>query len=162
MKRYSAAFAALALACGGGDHQSAESGVPQTAAPGARSAAAAPAAATGTVHDVDMLVTPDGQYVFRPADLTIQAGDAVRWKNVSGFPHNVAFYENRIPEGAKVVLEAVYNADPGKLGPLSGRLLLQANEVYEVSFAGAPAGTYAYFCTPHEALGMKGTITVTP
>ncbi|MGZ5043019.1 MAG: plastocyanin/azurin family copper-binding protein, partial [Usitatibacter sp.] len=27
-------------------------------------------------------------------------------------------------------------------------------------FGGASKGTYHYFCTPHLALGMKGTITV--
>jgi plastocyanin len=29
-----------------------------------------------------------------------------------------------------------------------------------MSFAGAPKGTYRYFCTPHLAMGMKATITV--
>jgi plastocyanin len=32
--------------------------------------------------------------------------------------------------------------------------------VYEISFAGAPEGTYAYVCTPHEMVGMLATLTV--
>ncbi|MBC7674237.1 MAG: hypothetical protein H7247_17600 [Polaromonas sp.] len=34
------------------------------------------------------------------------------------------------------------------------------NEAYVVSFAKVPAGTYAYQCTPHAAMNMKGVITV--
>jgi plastocyanin len=33
---------------------------------------------------------------------------------------------------------------------------------YQMSFAGAPAGKYDYFCLPHEALGMKASLTLQP
>ena len=41
-------------------------------------------------------------------------------------------------------------------------LLQNANETYEISFAGIPPGVYKYHCTPHLAMNMVGTITVTP
>lgn len=111
-----------------------------------------------------MLLTADGNYVYRPASLTIKVGDKVRWLNVSGFPHNVAFYDGQIPSGAKDYLTNIFQGSTGqgKIGPMSGRLMLQANEVFEITFAGAPTGTYNYYCTPHEALGMKATLTVQP
>ena len=39
-------------------------------------------------------------------------------------------------------------------------LLIAPNDAYTVSFAGTKAGTYKFYCTPHLALGMKGTVTV--
>jgi plastocyanin len=157
-----ATLAVVAMACGGGggEQASQESSPAMSAQP---EAAAAPTmGGTGAVHEVRMLMTQDGRYVYEPATLTIKVGDTVRWLNVSGFPHNVAFYANQIPAGAEAMLTAAFAKDAGKLGPLSGRLMLQPNETYEISFAGAPAGAYGYFCTPHEALGMKATLTVQP
>lgn len=129
----------LGLACGG------------TPAP-----APAPSHA-GDLHVVEMLVTPDGQYVYQPSTLSIRVGDRVRWVNVSGGPHNVAFYPDSVPPGAADVLNA---AMQNRLSDLTSPLLFEAEAVYEVSFAGAPAGTYGYFCSPHELLGMKAGLTV--
>ena len=47
-----------------------------------------------------------------------------------------------------------------RTGDLSGPYLMNLNQDYSVSFAGAPKGTYGYFCLPHRALGMVGVITV--
>lgn len=158
-------FAALALttfACGGGGEQAGQqtqAAAMQPAQPQPSAAAQAASSGMGTVHEVEMLLTQDGNYVYRPASLTIKVGDTVRWLNVSGFPHNIAFYENQIPAGAKDYLIKAMPAE-GKIGPLSSRLMLQPNETYEISFSGAPTGTYNYYCTPHEALGMKGTLTI--
>lgn len=154
MRRWIAAAALVALACGGG----ADSDEPaESAAPAADAVADAPVAQSGTVHEVRMLLTADGQYVYQPATLSIRTGDRVRWVNVSGGPHNVAFYRDRVPGGAADFLTAMMT---DQISPLSGKLMIQANEAYEISFAGAPAGTYAYFCTPHEMLGMVAELTV--
>jgi len=107
-------------------------------------------------HRVQML-QQGAQYLFRPAALTIRTGDVVEFVNVSGFPHNVQFVGNRIPQGAADVLN---RAMPNRLGPLQGPMLTQPNAVYTISFAGAPAGTYDMFCLPHQALGMTARITV--
>lgn len=110
------------------------------------------------VHEVRMMLSEDGSYVYEPARLSIQKGDRVRWINVSGWPHNVAFRPGGIPDGAAPVLDA---AMADRMADLTGPLLLRANAVYEVSFADAPAGTYDYFCTPHQMLGMTAQLTVT-
>lgn len=115
-----------------------------------------PAATTGTAHDINMML--DGStYKYDPATVTIKAGDVVRFHDMSGGPHNVQFYADSIPTGAAAALDA---GMPDKTGSLAGPLLTEANQVYTVSFANAPAGTYKFYCLPHQAMGMKGEITV--
>lgn len=150
-----AALVIVMTACRGGDTGEAveTGGRPEVAAmPGA-----AQRVETGTVHDVQMLGTPDGRFMYQPASLTIRRGDRVRWINVSGGPHNVAFHANQVPEGAAAFLRAAMTR---RIDDLAGELLFQANAVYEIGFAGAPAGIYNYFCTPHEMLGMTGQLTI--
>lgn len=155
-------------ACGGGD-DSATSG-DTAAGAGATSAATTPAAtpttggaaaapATGTTHEVQM-VMEGTTYKFVPENITIKQGDAVKWTMVSGAPHNVAFDPAKITDAtAKSQLTANM---PNQMSELSGPMLMKANETYTVSFAGVPAGTYDYFCTPHIAMNMVGRVTVTP
>ena len=49
---------------------------------------------------------------------------------------------------------------PNPMSPLTSPLFNNPGESYTVSFAGVPKGTYKFFCTPHQALGMHGQITV--
>jgi plastocyanin len=162
MRKFFAALALATLACAGGE----QAGEMETQAADMQPcepqpcAASEPMGGTGTVHQVEMLLTADGQYVYQPATLTIKVGDTVRWLNVSGFPHNVAFYENQIPGGAKDYLTGIYQSKQGNIGAISGRLMTQPNDSFEITFAGAPTGAYSYYCTPHEALGMKATLTI--
>jgi plastocyanin len=106
--------------------------------------------------DVKMLGDAKG-YRFDPASLTIKSGDGVRWTVVSGLPHNVTFWPDSIPSGAASVLQSAMQQT---IGPLTGPLLMAQNQTYTISFAGAPAGTYHYYCTPHLALGMIGKLIV--
>jgi plastocyanin len=140
---------ALALAaCGGKGEQKAAD---QAAAP-----AAQPAAPAGASHEVDMEF--DGKVAkFVPAELTIKSGDVVKWVVKSGPPHNVAFYPDSVPAGAADVLN---KAMTETIAPLSGPMKIAIGDTYEISFAGAPAGDYKYFCTPHLPFGMHGKITV--
>ncbi|MDH4131912.1 MAG: plastocyanin/azurin family copper-binding protein [Gemmatimonadota bacterium] len=142
--------AATLVGCGkGGEQQQAE----QQAAPAAE--AAAPAM-TGATHEVAMEF--DGKVgSFVPAELTIKAGDVVKFVVKSGPPHNVAFWSDSIPAGAADVLNSTMKET---MAPLTGPLKVGMGEAYEMSFAGAPAGEYKYFCTPHLTFGMKAKITV--
>jgi len=149
---------AIALAaCGGEKKPEAQSTTTTTAAP--EQPAAAPAAAPaagGTTHDVNMVL--DGNaYKYVPADLTIKAGDVVRFHNKSGGPHNVSFWTDSIPSGAADVLKGTM---PDQMAPLEGPLLTEPDAIYTISFAGAPTGEYKFYCLPHLALGMKGKLTV--
>ncbi len=154
--------AAIVLgACGGGDKAKTDS----AAAPAAEAAAApaaAPAAAgamapiTGTTHEVKMIGDEKG-YRFEPAELTIKAGDGVKFVMVTGGPHNVAFDPAVVPAAGKAQLSANM---PEQSGELSGKMLITAGEAYTISFGGVAAGTYDFHCTPHLAMNMKGKITV--
>ena len=147
-------------ACSGGDTPGGTTDSAATSTPAATptttTGTATKAPATGKVHEVKM--TGDGtKYQFEPADITIKAGDAIKWVMVSGAPHNVAFDPAEIQASAKPQLMA--NMD-NQMSELSGPLLQNAGETYEVSFANVPPGKYNYFCTPHLAMNMRGTITV--
>jgi plastocyanin len=98
------------------------------------------------------------RYLYEPANFTVRPGDVVEFVNVSGFPHNVQFDPAKIPQGARAFLERAMTNRMGNT--LGNQMMTRANEVYRINFAGAPTGTYDYFCLPHQALGMKGVITV--
>ncbi|HSE27590.1 MAG TPA: plastocyanin/azurin family copper-binding protein [Gemmatimonadales bacterium] len=148
-----AGLVVLAAACGG--EKKAEDAATMTPE---QPAAETPApATTGTTHDVNM-VLEGTSYKYVPNELTIKAGDVIRFHNVSGGPHNVDFWADSIPAGAAAVLNT---AMPDRMGELSGPLLVEANAVYTISFAGAPAGEYKFYCLPHLAMGMTGKLTIT-
>jgi plastocyanin len=153
------AVATLAVfaACGGGDQAAETPAETPAAAPAEAPAAAATATeVTGTTHVVQMLGDDKG-YRFEPADITIKAGDAIRFEMVSGGPHNVAFDAATLSPEAKTALIAGL---PNPMAELSSQMLLNAGESVVINFANVPAGTYDYVCTPHLAMGMKGKITV--
>jgi plastocyanin len=120
--------------------------------------AAAPAPPTGKTIEVKMLGDEKG-YRFDPATITVKAGDAIKFTNVTGGPHSVGFDPAKIPPAVQPQLAANMPGDHS-MGPLEGPMLLQPNETYVISFAKIPAGSYDFHCTPHLALGMKGVITV--
>jgi len=123
------------------------------AAVGAASGTAA-AQEGGTTHTVDMT----DQLVFDPEELTIAPGDTVVWENVGNVGHSVTAYEEDIPEEADYFASGGFDAEqPARDGyPSQGDI--PGGESYEHTFD--VAGTYEYFCIPHEAVGMVGTITV--
>jgi plastocyanin len=174
------ASAAIVGACGGGGgdkaatpggtDNSASTSAASTPAAGSSAGASAPAATgtatplpiTGKTVEVKMIGDEKG-YRFEPASLTIKVGDGIKFINVTGGPHNLAF--NTEPEASKAQLDANMPAQTGagpsaKLGELSGPLLTAANDTYTVSFAGLKPGVYDFNCTPHLALNMKGQVTV--
>jgi plastocyanin len=173
MRFYAIALATSAVvlgACAGGDKGAADTSAvkidtaapaaaavtpaPTTAAPAA--GAVAPAAITGTIHEVKMIGDATG-YKFDPANITIKAGDGIKFTVVGGGPHNVAFDPATVPPAAQSQLDANI---PTKMGQLSSTLLTNAGESVTISFANVAPGSYPYHCTPHLALGMKGVITV--
>ncbi len=144
---------AMMVACGGEKQPEAAPADTTQAAPPASTAGA------GTTHDVNMVLEGASTYKFVPSDITVKPGDKVVFHNVSGGPHNVAFWADSIPAGAKELLEPQM---PNPIGPLSSELLIDPGATLSISFANAPAGEYRFTCTPHLAMGMRGKITVAP
>jgi plastocyanin len=80
--------------------------------------------------------------VFEPVTITV--GSTVRWENVQGF-HTVTSGASSAPAD-----------NPGAMFDQ----VLNAGDSFEFTFTSA--GTFPYFCRPHEHDGMRGTVTVTP
>ena len=157
------AMSAIVLgACGGGGETKADSPAgdtatqaPATVAPAGGTGTAMPV--TGTWHEVKMTGDASGNYKFEPAEITAKQGDGIRFIMVSGGPHDVAFDPATVPADVKAQLSANM---PNQQGELSSPLFMNAGESYTISFANVKPGAYPYFCTPHLAMNMKGTITV--
>lgn len=172
MRFYGIALAASAFvlgACAGGDKGAGDTtavgvdtsaapaaSAPATATPASAAGTATMAAITGTTHEVKMIGDAQG-YRFEPANITIKAGDGIKFTVVNGGPHNVAFDPATIPADVQGQLDANMSE---KMGQLSSALKMNPGESVTVSFANIKAGKYPFHCTPHLALGMKGEITV--
>ena len=92
---------------------------------------------------------------FVPAAITIDRGDTVRFVMRSGGPHNVAFRDATGEAAARL-----RRVMPDTMSDLSGPLLIIPGDTYTIVFTDVPSGTHTYWCIPHLAGGMKGTITV--
>lgn len=156
------AGAAVLGACSGGsknaDTTNTSAATPSAAAPAGSTASTtvAPAPATGKTDTIKMIGDEKG-YRFEPANLTIKPGDAVAFTVVDGGPHNVAFDPATVPADSKDQLNANMQ---GQISELSSPMLMNPGETYVISFGNIKPGTYPFHCTPHLAMGMKGTITV--
>ena len=82
-------------------------------------------------------------FFFQPADLTISAGDTVRWTNTTFTPHTATSGSNCIHNTTDVVWDS---------GTLSNG--------QSFSFTFNEAGVHPYFCGFHCSIGMTGTIMV--
>ena len=104
--------------------------------------AAAPDSATPRVITVKMV-----GYTFQPAHVTVKPGDIVRYVQTTTMPHNVHFKD--VPNGVN-------------LGDVQqSKYLVTNGETFDLRIDGRfKPGTYNYVCTPHESLGMKGSIVV--
>ena len=89
-----------------------------------------------TSHSV--LVGPGGQFVFEPVNLTISTGDTVIWEWQSN---------NHSTTSDSTSGVEVWNSGIRNNGATFSKVFITL-------------GTYPYHCTPHQALGMVGTITV--
>ncbi len=82
-----------------------------------------------------------GSQAFTPKAVQITVGDTVKWVGVSG-SHTVT-------------------SGTGASDPTVGQLfdqVLGAGQTFSHVFSAA--GVVSYFCRPHEAMGMKGTVTI--
>jgi plastocyanin len=105
-----------------------------------------PSAVTGG-STVDM----NNELRFDPPVLTVPRGTTVTWLNTSSIQHTVTDDASKAQNKADAALPAGAEPwDSGNIDP-GGR--------YQHTFD--VAGTYKYFCIPHETAGMLGTIVVT-
>lgn len=98
---------------------------------------------------------------FKPGKYAVAPGTTVVWRNTSSHAHTVTAYESGIPDEAEFFASGDFDTlDAARDGWTSGlKGSIGTGEVYKHTFT--IPGTYQYFCIPHEANGMLGTIEVT-
>jgi len=102
-----------------------------------------------TAHAGIVDVTQTG-FGFTPQHVTIQVGDTVRW-NWTSFAHTVTEGTDGVINGNEAWTSALDASVP------------QFSFAFAPAFVSAnprPGGVYNYFCAPHFAAGMTGTVTV--
>jgi plastocyanin len=82
----------------------------------------------------------NGMLAFQPSNVTIKAGDTVKWVNNKLPPHNIVFEDKALASKSH------------------DQMMFSPGETYELSFD--TPGTYGYYCAPHRGAGMVGKITV--
>ena len=91
-----------------------------------------------TAYAAEIQMGYEGNLVFEPSEVTIDAGDTVTFVNNALPPHNIIF---------------------DKFASLSREsLMFTPGETQDIKFA--TAGDYDFKCAPHEGAGMKGVIHV--
>jgi plastocyanin len=95
---------------------------------------------------------------FDPGTITVNVGDAVTWTNDSSEAHTVTEVGNKMFDNNYFASGSFPSEEDAREYFPEG--LIEPGETYEFTFE--KAGTYQYFCIPHEGSGMKGTIVVKP
>ena len=90
------------------------------------------------VSAAEVVMGAGANLVFDPAEITINAGDTVRFVNEALPPHNVI-----VKEASALSHE---------------ELAFAAGDSFEITFP--DAGDYTYVCGPHEGAGMTGVVHV--
>ncbi|MCU4717604.1 cupredoxin domain-containing protein [Halapricum hydrolyticum] len=98
---------------------------------------------------------------FEPETLTVPVGTTVVWQNTNSRAHTVTAYAGRIPDGAEYFATGGFDGETAAREQWfeSGGGNIYGGETF--SYTVEVAGTYEYFCIPHESGGMVGAIEVT-
>jgi plastocyanin len=125
----------------------------------------------------------DFMYFFGGTNLTIKTGDKVTWtvdKNTPGMMHTITFLSganepdfiiSQSPSSgsSQLIVNPVVSApSPVPPAPFAGTgyynsgLLTSGVTPQSFTLMFTEPGKYDYICVPHDTMGMKGTITVTP
>ncbi|WP_338727317.1 plastocyanin/azurin family copper-binding protein [Haladaptatus sp. DJG-WS-42] len=85
---------------------------------------------------------------YRPDIIWVEKGATVKWKQVSGV-HSTTAYHVEYDQPTRI---------PDEAEPWDSEVLTDEGMEFEHTFE--VEGVYDYFCTPHEKVGMLGTVIV--
>ena len=118
-------------------------------------------AATGhaqRVHEIRLEASSkDDVYRFSPANVSARPGDVLLFRAVRGTPHSIVFEAAGLSAPAH---EALNGAMSRRAGDLSSPLLSPDGAEYRVVVPAIPPGRYQFFCLPHRAYDMRGTLQI--
>lgn len=118
--------------------------------PEAASQTKGPESVAGLEGTVGAVVTITDLLRFEPKLVEIQLGEVVEWNNISVLVHTVT------GDPSLVQLDGSASLPPGATSFDSGNMEPDATFRHRFDVP----GTYKYFCIPHEAAKMSGTVIV--
>ena len=111
------------------------------------------------VHEIRLDANPEKDiFRFTPSRVTARPGDVLLFRAVSGTPHSIVFEGGNLSGPAR---EALNGALSRRSGDLSSPLLTPNGAEYRIVVPALPPGRYEFFCLPHRAYDMRGTLQVT-
>ena len=111
------------------------------------------------VHEIRLEANPkEDVYRFSPAKVSARPGDVLLFRTVTGTPHSIVFEAAGLSAPAH---EALNGAMSRRAGDLSSPLLSPDGAEYRVVVPALAPGRYQFFCLPHRAYDMRGTLEVT-
>ncbi|MHB1524806.1 MAG: cupredoxin domain-containing protein [Candidatus Dormibacteria bacterium] len=139
-----AATALVVVACGTGP-------IPgqSTTTTSSSSSSSSSGGCTAANAQTAVTVQATNSFKFIPASVCLKAGGSITWKNTGNVPHTTTDLAGLAANPANAALPA---------GAKGWNASLQPGVPFTLKFT--VAGTYKYFCIPHELLGMLGQITV--
>jgi plastocyanin len=139
-------IALLLAACGTGPIP----GQPSSQTSAASSGSSTTGSCTAATAKSAVTVDAGDDLKFSPSAVCLKVGGTVTWKNTGDISHSVT--DDSADAAVASDAELPSGAKPWDHDPLSGGA--------SWSLKLTVAGTYKYFCIPHETLGMLGSITV--
>jgi plastocyanin len=94
------------------------------------------------------MITEDGGYHFEPHVVRVNVGGTVTWHNESGSHSTTAYHSDN--DQPQLVPDGAASWDSG--------IVSEQGATFEHTFE--TEGVYHYYCTPHESLGMIGSVIV--
>ncbi|GAB3700043.1 hypothetical protein JCM31271_32510 [Halorubrum trueperi] len=94
------------------------------------------------------MVTEDGGYHFEPHVVRVNVGGTVTWTNESGSHSATAYHPDN--DQPQLVPDGATSWDSG----------LRSEEGATFDHTFETEGVYHYYCTPHETVGMLGSVIV--
>ena len=110
------------------------------------------------VHEIQLEAHPEKDtFRFVPAQVTARPGDVLLFKAASGTPHSIVFEAAGLSGPAH---EALNGAMSRRAGDLSSPLLAPNGAEYRLVVPALSPGLYQFFCLPHRAYDMRGTLRI--
>ena len=121
--------------------------------------ALAPAPAAAQATHVVRLIADAGKdnYRFEPSSLTVRPNDVIVFRAAAGAPHSIVFEGEGLSPGER---GAFNSSMAGRSGDLSSPLLTATGKEYRMVVPQVPGGKYAFYCLPHRAYDMRGSLTI--
>ncbi|WP_135363021.1 plastocyanin/azurin family copper-binding protein [Halosimplex halophilum] len=137
----------------GGDGSSDATPTPTSSGDGGDGGSGGEWTQTSTVEMTDELV-------YAPKRIQVSSGTTVTFENTGNIGHTVTAYDDGIPDGATYFASGGFESQSAASDAYSSEQAgnIPGGESYEHTFE--TAGTYEYYCIPHELNGMVGYVKV--